>query len=102
MSKSKQLTFLMTKLGSAEADAVRRPRLIFFGNERLATGVVTKTPTLQALINEGYEIAAVVSNYTRGVSRNARDLEIAKVAEVNNIPLLLPKNPPDIASELKN
>lgn len=77
-------------------------KIVFFGNERLATGVITQAPTLRALINAGYTIAAVVSNYEKGRSRNARELEIATVAEQHNIPLLLPAHPREITEQLKN
>lgn len=76
--------------------------LIFFGNERLATGVTTQTPTLRALIENGYNVVAVVSNYVAGQSRNARELEIAKIANKHGIPLHLPtKLDPDFISLLR-
>jgi methionyl-tRNA formyltransferase len=78
-------------------------KLVFFGNERLATGIEsTNVPTLQALIASGYDIKAVVSNYTEGTSRNARPLEIAEVAKEHHISLLLPKKLKDIKKELEN
>lgn len=76
--------------------------LVFFGNERLATGVSTTAPTLQALIAAGYDVKAVVSNYERGTSRNARELEIKEVADKNGIPMLLPDKPVDIIDQLKS
>ena len=76
-------------------------KVVFFGNERLATGVSTTAPTLRRLINTGYDIVAVVSNYEAGTSRQSRKLEIQKVTDDNNIPLLLPKNPRDIIETLK-
>lgn len=76
--------------------------IVFFGNERLATGVKTTAPTLRALIKEGYNVAAVVSNYEQGISRSARELEIAKVAEEHNIPVLLPNKPMDIKDVLES
>ncbi len=77
--------------------------LVFFGNERLATGLdATAVPTLQALLKEGYTIVAVVSNYTAGRSRNARKLEIAEIAKAHNIPLFLPARTMDIKTELMN
>jgi methionyl-tRNA formyltransferase len=75
--------------------------LVFFGNERLATGVSTNTPTLKLLIEAGYKIAAVVSSYEVGRSRNARELEIKELTELHNIPVLLPDKPSDIAEQLK-
>lgn len=81
--------------------AADKPTIVFFGNERLATGVTTTAPTLQALIDAGYPIAAVVSHYERSRSRNARDLEIAAVAERHDIPVLLPEKPVQILDQLK-
>jgi methionyl-tRNA formyltransferase len=76
--------------------------LIFFGNERLATGLgPIELLTLKALISSGYNVAAVVSNYTEGQSRNARSLEVAEIAKVHNIPLLLPKKLKDIKKDLQ-
>jgi methionyl-tRNA formyltransferase len=77
-------------------------KLIFFGNERLATGVSTTAPLLQALIKDGYEICAVVSNFTKSQSRSARELEIEVVAKAHNIPLLLPENLGQIAEQLED
>ncbi len=75
--------------------------IIFFGNERLATGVSTTAPTLRKLIAAGYRIAAVVAHYEDSQSRNKRELEIATVARQHNIPVLLPKKLGDIADELR-
>ncbi len=75
--------------------------IVFFGNERLATGVHTTGETLRALIAAGYTVAAVVSNYEPGQSRNARALEIETVAKEHNIPLLLPNRPRDILEQLQ-
>lgn len=76
--------------------------VVFFGNERLATGVTTSAPTLRALIDNGYDVVAVVSNFETGTSRKARSLEIKEITDTHNIPLLLPKNPLDIAKQLKD
>lgn len=81
--------------------AGRRPRLVFFGNERLATGFTTDAPTLRGLIQAGYDIAAVVSNYERSRSRSVRELEIAAVAESHGIPVLLPDRPSDVIDQLR-
>lgn len=75
--------------------------LIFFGNERLSTGFEPNgAPTLQALIDNGYNVKAVVSNYTRGTSRKARKLEVQEVAERHGIPVLLPQELRDIKEAL--
>ncbi|CAN5397098.1 methionyl-tRNA formyltransferase [soil metagenome] len=79
-----------------------KPSLVFFGNERLATGVQTTAPALQALIRDGYDIKAVVSNYEPGTSRSSRQLEIQAVADESGIPVLLPNKPVDILEDLRN
>src|SRR3990167_4723652 len=69
---------------------MNKSRLLFFGNERLATGVRTTAPTLKMLLESGYEVKAVVSSFSEGTSRNKQPLEIAGVAAKSKIPLLLP------------
>jgi methionyl-tRNA formyltransferase len=77
-------------------------KLVFFGNERLATGITsTNVLTLKALINNGYEVLAVIANYNEGRSRNSRRLEIAEVAKQHNIPVLLPTHLHDIKDDIK-
>jgi methionyl-tRNA formyltransferase len=69
-----------------------KPTLIFFGNERLGTGVSTTAPTLQTLVQSGYKIGAVVvAQNETGPSRKTRKLEIEEVAEAHNIPVIAPK-----------
>ncbi|MGE5312696.1 MAG: methionyl-tRNA formyltransferase [Acidobacteriota bacterium] len=76
-------------------------RLVFFGNERLVSGLKhCDTPVLTGLIDRGYDIAAVVVNHTDTVSRNARELEVKAVAEAHGIPVLSPHKPTDIVNEL--
>jgi methionyl-tRNA formyltransferase len=67
-------------------------RILFFGNERLATGVGTTAPILEALIEAGYEIAALVlAQEQEQVSRKARAVEAAAVAEANGISVISPE-----------
>lgn len=76
--------------------------LIFFGNERLVSGLSsTDAPILRALIASGYSIAAVVSHHSNSHSRNNRELEVAVVAREHDIPVLLPHNPADIFEQLQ-
>jgi len=76
--------------------------IVFFGNERLVSGLkTTDAPILRGLIAEGYHIAAVVSHHTDGISRSNRKLEVAEIAHSHNIPLLLPDKPSAIIDELK-
>lgn len=76
-------------------------KIVFFGNERLSSGFAPEgAPTLQKLIDAGYDVVAVVSNFERASSRSARELEIAEVAKKHNIPLLLPNKLSEIAEQL--
>jgi len=75
--------------------------IIFFGNERLATGVVSPVSTLKALLGAGYNIVAVVSHNEESKTRKSRPLEIAEIAESQNIPVLLPDKPAEIQEQLE-
>jgi len=76
-------------------------RIVFFGNERLVSGLATTSaPVLTNLIHAGYDIAAVVSHHSDGKSRSNRQLEVAQIAQAHNIPVLLPIKPADIHDEL--
>jgi methionyl-tRNA formyltransferase len=79
-----------------------KPRLIFFGNERLATATTTAAPTLQSLIVAGYEIEAVFASHVDGVSRQTRPLEIGPIAHAYHIPVILPGKEIDLLTKLKN
>lgn len=76
-------------------------RLVLFGNERLSSGYAPHgAPTLQALIDNGYDVCAIVAHFEAGRSRNARELEIETIAKLRNIPVLLPTKPRDIYDQL--
>lgn len=75
--------------------------LIFFGNERLVSGLVsTDTPVLKSLIDAGYHIKAVVANDAGTKSRKQKILEVAELAEENNIPVHTPHRPMNMYDEL--
>ena len=77
--------------------------LLFFGNERLVSGLKkTEAPILSGLIERGYTIRAVISHQEHSNSRNKKPLEVAEIAKANNIPVLLPDKPTDIYDELRS
>jgi methionyl-tRNA formyltransferase len=78
-----------------------KTKLVFFGNERLATGIGTDAPTLRALVAAGYDIAAVVTSHTEGVSRSKKPLEIAAAAHAYHIPVLMSENLSRAADKLR-
>jgi methionyl-tRNA formyltransferase len=75
-------------------------RIVFFGNERLATGVTTECHVLKSLLAAGHEITAVVTNYEAASSRKSRELEVQSVAQAHSIPVLFPSKVAEIADEL--
>jgi len=78
----------------------RSKKIIFFGNERLATGVSTDAPALTGLVKAGYDIAAVVASHTEGISRQRRGLEIVEIAHAYHIPVVIPEKLTDIEERL--
>lgn len=77
-------------------------KVIFFGNERLVSGLPkTDAPILTGLIKNGYEVVAVVSHFSDTQSRNNRELEVATIAKEHNIPLFIPHKPSEIIDELR-
>ena len=77
------------------------PKLIFFGNERLATATVTLAATLKTLIAAGYSIEAIITGHADVVSRQKRDLEIGSIAHAHKIPVLLLEKEDNLADKLK-
>jgi methionyl-tRNA formyltransferase len=76
-------------------------KIVFFGNERLSSGFDPQgAPTLELLVKNGYDVAAVVANFEQSMSRGARTLEIKEIAEKYHIPLLLPTKLGDITDKL--
>jgi methionyl-tRNA formyltransferase len=77
--------------------------ILFFGNERLATGLSTSAPALRGLIEAGYKVAAVVVAQNEvAKSRKSRNLEVADIAAEHGIPLLSPSNLTEAIDELKS
>ncbi|MGB4759280.1 MAG: methionyl-tRNA formyltransferase [Candidatus Saccharimonadales bacterium] len=76
--------------------------IVFFGNERLATGVSTTTPIIRRLVKEGFVVAAVIVNNENNKSRKPRELEIKTFATLHTIPVLSPKKITDVAEILQN
>lgn len=62
--------------------------IVFFGNERLATGVKTTNPTVKKLLNAGYDVAQIVSKRDNKSSKISK-LEIEELAVAKQIPLSL-------------
>jgi len=78
-------------------------RLLFFGNERLATGTTSPALALQALLAAGYDIPAViVAQEDQTQSRKSRPLEVAAVADAHGIQVLSPVKLSEAKDQLKS
>lgn len=76
--------------------------VVFFGNEQLATGVVSSTPTIQALHAAGYTISAIISNQKKIASRSQKISTIAETASKLGIDLLTPEKIGDIIQTIQD
>lgn len=75
--------------------------LLFFGNERLVSGLSrTDAPILTALLAHGYKIKAIISHHSDTKSRSNRPLEVAEIAAQHDIPVFLPHRPVDILDQI--
>lgn len=75
--------------------------IVFFGNERLASGCNTDLPILNALISSEHNLKLIVISERGTKSRNKRELEVEKFASKHNIELFIPINKEDLASRLR-
>ncbi len=77
-------------------------RIVFFGNERLVSGLEkTSAPILSGLIERGYDVVAVISHNSSTLSRNNRTLEVAEIAKAHDIPVYLPNKPTEIIEQIR-
>lgn len=76
--------------------------LVFFGNEKLASGVTTDAPILSGLIEAGYDIAFVAVNQAESHGRSSKKLEVIELAEKNNIEVKYVSKVSDLADDINN
>ncbi|MHB1865142.1 MAG: methionyl-tRNA formyltransferase [Candidatus Saccharimonadales bacterium] len=72
-------------------------QIIFFGNEKLATGINTKARVFSSLINNDFDIKALVISQRTEASV---DLEIVKIAKLHHIDVLSLPNLKQAANKL--
>lgn len=75
--------------------------LVFFGNERLASGCTTQLPILNNLLDSGHNIKLIVISEKGTKSRSKRDLEVEEFANKHKIDLLIPENNEQLKTKLK-
>lgn len=80
--------------------AMKTP-LVFFGNERIATGVTTDLPLIKSLLQNGFEIEYIVVNQSSTHSgRKHRQLEIESFAHKHNIELFIPQSKEELHAKI--
>lgn len=77
-------------------------KLVFYGNERLATATDTTAPTLRALVEAGYDVQAVITSHKEMTGRNKRPLEIAAIAHTYHIPVKIPASRAELIETAKH
>lgn len=81
---------------------MKSKKIVFFGNERIATGLDSNAVILKALLEAGYEITATVISAEPPLSRNSRPMAVKEIANHHNIVVYTPNKISDIYDELKN
>lgn len=62
--------------------------IVFFGNEKLASGISTAAPLFHALLEADYEISFVVINQSEMSGRNKSEPAIVTSAKAHGVPVL--------------
>ncbi|MCA9347553.1 methionyl-tRNA formyltransferase [Candidatus Saccharibacteria bacterium] len=75
-------------------------KIIFFGNEKIATGVESEPLVFKALLKSSHEVVALVVKTNGSKSRNKRKEPIIELAEAQNVPILNPTNIKDIKHDI--
>ena len=77
--------------------------LVFFGNERLLVGSKNdQTPIFDWLVNNGWEIKAVITSERPGQSRNYKPSSIIAKAKNLDIPVYNPSSSDELREVIKN
>jgi methionyl-tRNA formyltransferase len=91
----------MTKDISTLYPMMKSLKVVFFGNESLATGVESNPLVLKALVDNGYDVCAVVVHERQSTSRKSKKVATMEYAAGQNIPLYNPGKPIEIVGELR-
>lgn len=77
--------------------------LLFFGNERILSGVdFDRSPVLEQLIKDGFSVAGVVLNKHETKTRKPMNEATASLAKAHNIPVFYPSSSSEIESIVDN
>lgn len=74
--------------------------ILFFGNEKLATGIKTEALIFKGLIDSGYEIKALI--ISQPIDDKVKELEVVKTAIKHNIPIKSYQNLKQSVDELRS
>lgn len=77
-------------------------KVLFFGNERIATGITAEPVLLKALIASHHEVVGLVVHSAEAKSRSSKTEPIAQLAENAGIRVINPKSLADNVQEIKD
>ena len=75
-------------------------RIVFFGNEHLATGVESQPLLFEALLKSRHQVLALVVHSSEQTSRKEKREPILELAKAHNIPVLNPGKTIEVLDEL--
>lgn len=76
-------------------------RVLFFGNERIATGIATHPVVFESLVASHHELVGLVVHLRPGTGRRQRTEPIVELARKHAIPVLNPEKLKESIDELK-
>lgn len=77
-------------------------KVLFFGNERIATGISTEPVLLRTLLDSPHEVVGVVIHAKEAKSRTNKSEPIVELAESAGIQVINPENLTDHVQEIKD
>lgn len=77
-------------------------KIVFFGNEKIATGVVNQPLVFEALVNAGYDIKCLVVHSREAISRAVRSEAVVDSAKNANVPIINPNKLIDYIEQIKS
>lgn len=76
-------------------------KVVFFGNERLATGVSARPLTIQALVDNGYDVIRIIAKRENNGKNLNKKLEVEEIAASHNIPISFDSSLGQASEELR-
>lgn len=75
-------------------------KVLFFGNERIATGIESRPLVFESLLESNHQVVGLVVHLSQGSGRKKRTEPVIELAEHYNIPVLNPSSLKGAAQDL--